>query len=149
LLFLAIKKPPFSEVQSQNFTRHALILLAFCDKMRVQKWRSFSELLPLDLFAEGVGAPTAKAIVSETRPPCNLGRAGFLLAGENTFSKCRSKLGHLKKCPLVFKSNPCWQNNTPKFLVKGSKNFLKIFPALPALDEKFFRRVQNQPRVSF
>jgi hypothetical protein len=117
--------------------------------MRVQKWRSFSELLPLDLFAEGVGAPTAKAIVSETRPPCNLGRAGFLLAGENTFSKCRSKLGHLKKCPLVFKSNPCWQNNTPKFLVKGSKNFLKIFPALPALDEKFFRRVQNQPRVSF
>lgn len=127
-MFLAIKKPPFSEVQSQNFTRHALILLAFCDKMRVQKWRSFSELLPLDLFAEGVGAPTAKAIVSETRPPCNLGRAGFLLAGENTFSKC----------PLVFKSNPCLKFNTPKFLVNGKKIFCENFCRPAPLTKNFF-----------
>lgn len=106
--------------------------------MRVQKWRSFSELLPLDLFAEGVGAPTAKAIVSETRPPCNLGRAGFLLAGENTFSKCRSKLGHLKKCPLVFKSNPCLKFNTPKFLVNGKKIFCENFCRPAPLTKNFF-----------
>ena len=55
--------------------------LKFCGKMLIQKWRSFSELQPLDLFAEGVGTPTAKAIIAETRPPCNLtGRAGFLFA---------------------------------------------------------------------
>lgn len=113
--------------------------LKFCGKMLIQKWRSSSELQPLDLFAEGVGTPTAKAIIAETRPPCNLpGRAGFLFRGESAFSKWHSKLGHLKKCPLVFKSNPCWQNNTPKFLVKGEKIFCENFCRPAPLTKNFF-----------
>ena len=77
--------------------------LKFCGKMLIQKWRSSSELQPLDLFAEGVGTPTAKAIIAETRPPCNLpGRAGFLFQGESAFSKWHSKLGHFSKWQTCF-----------------------------------------------